>query len=145
MELEDRKRGLVIDPWNELEHWRPANLTETEYISKQLQLVRNWARANSVHVWIVAHPKNTPRENGKLPIPRPDMIAGSQHWWNKADFAITVWRDMENQDVQNVDIHVQKVRFKHIGRPGVVTLKWDRITGRYFEPPPANLYDVKKR
>jgi hypothetical protein len=44
----------------------------------------------------VAHPQKVARENGKLPVPRPDMISGSQHWWNKADNAITVWRDMEN-------------------------------------------------
>jgi twinkle protein len=92
------KRGLVIDPWNELEHWRPKNQTETEYVSHTLSYVRNWARPNKVHVFIVAHPQKMRREDGKLPIPRPDMIAGSQHWWNKADNAVTVWRDMENPD-----------------------------------------------
>lgn len=136
-----QKRGLVIDPWNELEHWRPQNLSETEYISQQLSLVRNWARANSIHVWIVAHPQKVRREDGKLPVPRPDMIAGSQHWWNKADNAITVWRNMEDPQDQHVDIHVQKIRFKHIGRPGVVSLRYDRVTGRYHEIP--SLRDVK--
>ena len=127
------KRGLVIDPWNELEHWRPQNLSETEYVSQTLSYVRNWARTNKIHVWIVAHPQKMRREEGKLPIPRPDMISGSQHWWNKADCAITVWRDLDNLDSQDVDIYVQKVRFKHIGRPGFVTLKYDRIAGRYRE------------
>ena len=129
------KRGLVIDPWNELEHWRPSNLSETEYVSQTLSFVRNWARTNKVHVWIVAHPQKMRREEGKLPIPRPDMISGSQHWWNKADCAITVWRDFDNLDSQDVDIYVQKVRFKHIGRPGFVTLKYERLTGRYRETP----------
>lgn len=127
------KRGLVIDPWNELEHWRPSNLSETEYVSQTLSTVRNWARTNKVHVWIVAHPQKMRREEGKLPIPRPDMISGSQHWWNKADCAITVWRDFDNLDSQDVDVYVQKVRFKHIGRPGFVTLKYDRLTGRYHD------------
>lgn len=131
--LRGQKRGLVIDPWNELEHWRPAGLSETEYISQQLSLVRNWARQNEIHVWIVAHPQKMRREDGKLPVPRPDMIAGSQHWWNKADCAVTVWRDMEDPDSPAVDVHVQKVRFKHVGRPGVVTLDYDRVTGRYSE------------
>lgn len=129
----DAKRGLVIDPWNELEHWRPAQLSETEYVSKTLSMVRNWARKNKVHVWIVAHPQKMRRENGVLPIPRPDMIAGSQHWWNKADCAITVYRDFDKINSPDVDIHVQKVRFKHVGRPGLVTLQYDRITGRYHE------------
>jgi len=129
----EEKRGLVIDPWNELEHFRPRELSETEYISQQLSFVRNWARANDVHVWIVAHPQKMRREdNGKLPVPRPDMISGSIHWWNKADCALTVWRDMESQS-STVDIHIQKIRFKHIGRPGVVQLNYDRVTGRYSE------------
>lgn len=132
------KRGLVIDPWNELEHWRPAGLSETEYVSKSLSMVRNWARRNKVHVWVVAHPQKMKREEGKLPIPRPDMISGSQHWWNKADACITVWRDFDKLDSQDVDVYVQKVRFKHIGRPGFITLNYDRVTGRYSVPPMNN-------
>lgn len=139
------KRGLVIDPWNELEHWRPAALTETEYISRTLSHVRSWARNHGVHVWIMGHPRNVRREDGKLPVPRPDMISGSQHWWNKADCAVTIWRDMENPDSQNVEVHVQKVRFKHIGRPGVADLIWDRVSGRYHEPPLYSIEGGKKR
>lgn len=139
------KRGLVIDPWNELEHWRPQNLSETEYVSQTLSYVRNWARNNKVHVWIVAHPQKMRREDGKLPIPRPDMISGSQHWWNKSDCAITVWRDFDNLDSQDVDIYVQKVRFKHIGRPGLVTLKYDRVNGRYRETPTVVAIDKYRR
>jgi twinkle protein len=130
---ERRKRGLVIDPWNELDHRRPQGMTETEYISIVLGMARTWARDSNVHLWIVAHPAKQPRENGKLPVPRPDMIAGSQHFWNKADNAITVWRDYGSQ-TQEVDVHVLKVRFKHIGRIGTATLHYDRVTGRYHEP-----------
>jgi twinkle protein len=126
------KMGLVIDPWNELEHRRPNNLSETEYVSQSLSAIRQWARDSNVHVWIVAHPQKIRREDGKLPIPRPDMISGSQHWWNKADACITVWRDLEQQ-TQDVDVYIQKVRFKHIGRPGLVTFSYDRVTGRYHD------------
>lgn len=130
------KRGLVIDPWNELEHWRPPGLSETEYISQTLSFVRAWARKNNVHVWIVAHPQKMRRDDGgKLPVPKPDMISGSAHWWNKSDCAITVYRDLHNPESQSVEIHIQKVRFKHIGHPGIVELVYDRITGRYFEKP----------
>jgi twinkle protein len=124
--------GLVIDPWNELEHWRPANMSETEYVSSTLSDVRRWARANNIHVWIVAHPQKVKREEGVLPVPKPDMISGSQHWWNKADCAVTVFRDM-NKETQDVDIYIQKCRFKHVGRIGKTTLQYDRITGIYRE------------
>jgi twinkle protein len=135
------KKGVVIDPWNELEHWRTPGLSETEYVSQTLSLVRNWARDNATHVFIVAHPQKMRREEGKLPITRPDMISGSQHWWNKSDCAISVYRDPENPDGQEVDIYVQKVRFKNVGRPGLVTLLYDRITGKYREP--VNLRSVE--
>lgn len=139
-----RKPGLIIDPWNELDHWRDRSFSETEYISRSLSMVRNWARAKGVHVWIVAHPQKVPREGGKLPIPRPDMISGSQHWWNKADCAIAVWRDPEHPESQSVDVIVQKIRFKHIGRPGIATLKYERMTGRYFEFMRPELYRQNK-
>jgi twinkle protein len=128
-----KPRGLVIDPWNELEHWRPHHMSETEYVSQTLSEVRQWARKNNVHVWIIAHPQKMRREDGQLPVPKPDMISGSQHWWNKADCCVTVYRDM-NKQTADVEIYVQKVRFKHVGRIGVTTLKYDRITGRYAEP-----------
>lgn len=127
------KRGLVIDPWNEVDHMRPRELTETEYISRVLSFIRNWARRTHCHVWIVAHPAKQAREAGKLPVPRPDMIAGSQNWWNKADCCVTVWRNYEDDNAL-VEIHVQKVRFKRVGRIGVIGLRYDRSTGRYFEP-----------
>lgn len=136
-EHQGEKLGLVIDPWNELEHHRPRELSETEYVSQTLSVARAWARQHSVHVWIVAHPQKMRREDGKLPIPRPDMISGSQHWWNKADCAICVYRDFDDEVApQDVKIYVQKVRFKHIGKQGGVTLRYDRVTGRYHEPPP---------
>jgi twinkle protein len=125
------KCGLIIDPWNELEHARPSNQTETEYISDTLRRLRRFARSTDMHVWIVAHPQKLQRDqSGKLPIPRPDSISGSQHWWNKADYAVTVHRD-QMEGSQEVEIHVQKVRWKHTGQVGFVTLKYDRVTGRY--------------
>lgn len=143
--LEDKTgpRGLVIDPWNELEHWRGAGVSETEYISRSLSTLRNWARANQTHVWLVAHPAKQPRENGKLPVPTPDMISGSQHFWNKADACITVYRDPSDLESRETHIYVQKVRFKHVGKPGLVTLRYNRVDGNYSEITKQNLYAVK--
>ena len=127
----DNPRGVVIDPWNELDALRPAGLSETEYISQSLSMVKSWAIEKQTHVFIVAHPQKIRREEGKLPVPRPDMISGSQNWWNKADCAVTVWRDNEEPDSRSVEIHVQKIRFKHVGRVGMTCLSYDRVTGRY--------------
>ena len=126
--------GVVIDPWNELEHLRPKHMSETEYVSATLSGVRAWARMHNVHVWIIAHPQKLQRDKeNKLPVPRPDAISGSIHWWNKADNAITVWRPLDDTGSQDVAIYIWKIRFKHIGRPGEVHLDYDRISGRYHE------------
>jgi twinkle protein len=129
----ERPAGVVLDPWNELEHQRPQRLSETEYISDALSRIRRFARTTNCHVWIVAHPRILQRDKtGKRPIPTPYDVSGSAHWYNKADNCLTVWRDVAADD-RIVHLHVQKVRFKHIGKVGVVELRYDRVNGRYSE------------
>lgn len=123
------KYGIVIDPWNELESARAFDQTETSYVNQSLSLLRRFARAGPYHVWLVAHPRVMHREkDGKIPVPGPYDISGSAHWFNKADNCITVWREANSS---NVEIHVQKVRFKHTGHSGKAHLSYDKITGQY--------------
>lgn len=127
------KVGVVIDPWNQLEHYRPSGMTETEYISLSLSEVIRVCRDAQFHVWIVAHPTKMMRgKDGKLPIPTPHDVSGGANWWNKADNAITIWRD-QGENSAEVEIHVQKIRFRHIGRVGLATLRYNRVTGQYSE------------
>jgi twinkle protein len=122
-------KGLIIDPWNEIEHRKPANLTETEYISATLSKVRRWGRTNDVHVWIVAHPTKMQKDkDGKYPVPTPYDISGGAHWRNKADYALTVHR---GDQYGTADVYVQKVRFKYVGRVGAAKFSWCPISGRY--------------
>lgn len=125
-------RGLVIDPWNELEHELPPGITETIYIGQVLRRVRQFARRHSVHVWIVAHPQKLYREDGKYPVPTLYDISGSANWRNKADNGIVVFRDFTN-DQSPVEIHVQKVRFRQIGRIGMAKLNYQKATQTYSE------------
>lgn len=128
------KTGVVIDPWNQLEHYRPQGISETEYISQILSAVIDWVRRTQSHLWLIAHPaKMQKTKDGKLPVPTPHDVSGSAHFWNKADNCITIWRD-QVEGTQDVDVHIQKVRFKHIGHIGQTTLKYDRVTGRYNQP-----------
>jgi twinkle protein len=127
-------RGLIIDPWNELDHTRPSNVTETDHISASLTKIRRFARLNGVHVWVVAHPtKLEPRADGKYPVPTPYMISGGAHWRNKADNTITVYRNVGEDDDDIADIHIQKIRFKEIGRVGLVSLRCNIVCGRYVD------------
>lgn len=122
-------KGLIIDPWNEIEHRKPMNLSETEYISATLSKVRRWARANDVHTWIIAHPTKMQKgKDGKYPVPTPYDISGGAHWRNKADYAITVHR---GDQYGTADVFVQKVRFKYVGRIGAAKFSWCPLSGRY--------------
>jgi twinkle protein len=121
--------GLVIDPYNEIEHRRPPQMTETEYVSQLLAKLKRFASNHGVHVWIVAHPtKMQPDRNGKMPVPTLYDVSGSANWLNKCDLGIVVHRDFETSQAE---IHVQKVRDNWIGQPGQVTLNYHRATGRY--------------
>lgn len=125
-------KGLVIDPWNEIDHTRSGGLTETEHISASLTKIRRFAKENLVHVWIVAHPtKLEPRADGKYPVPTPYSVAGGAHWRNKADNALSVYRNVGQDDEDIVDIHIQKIRFAEVGRVGRVSLRYDKASGAY--------------
>lgn len=127
-------RGLILDPWNEVDHSRPASMTETEYISQSLTKIRRFARNHHCHCWVVAHPAKPPmqKKEEKPWVPNPYSISGSAHWWNKADNCITVWRDLNPKNESfETQIHVQKIRRKHLGRIGVTKLHYEYSTGRY--------------
>lgn len=123
--------GLIVDPWNEVEHRRPGGMSETEYTGQVLGKVRRFAKVNSVHVWFVAHPAKLYREGGKLPVPTLYDISGSAHWANKADFGITVHRPSDG--TLTTEIHVRKVRYKWLGKKGMVLLRYVPATGEYSD------------
>jgi len=125
-------RGLVIDPWNRMDHSRPEGVTITEHVKDVLVRLSAFARRHEVHVWLVAHPKKLAKEDGKIPVPTPYDIADSAHFFNVADNCIAVSRD-KGSDEAPVEVTVQKVRFQRVGRLGTACLGYDRVTGRYRE------------
>jgi twinkle protein len=128
--------ALAVDPYNEMEHRRPVNMTETEFISQLLGQLKRFAQNHEAHVFIVAHPRLLARDkDGKTPVPTLYDISGSANWANKADVGFAVHRP--SMDGDQVEIYVHKVRDKWVGKPGVVTLRYDKVTGRYSEPSPA--------
>lgn len=135
--VEVRRRGikaLVIDPWNELEHSRPAGMREDEHISTSLTKMRRFAREHDLHIWLVAHPRQLVKgADGIYPPPSPYDIAGGAQFRNKADMFVTVYRDV-NDDRAPVQVLIQKVRFQGVdGEPGTVELWYDKVSGRYFD------------
>jgi len=139
-------RGVVFDPWNEIEHSRPRDVTETEYIGVCLREIRRFARSHGVHVFIVAHPQKLFKDpkTGQYPVAGPYEINGSANWNNKPDAVISVWRERRPDAVSTeVEIHVQKVRSKYVGHLGMTALNWDKKNGRYSDPAVEALYASK--
>lgn len=125
--------GIVIDPWNEIDHSRDKGMSETEYIHHALGKFRRFAREFNLHLWIVAHPtKMRKDEKGQYPVPTLYDINGSAAWRNKADNGFVVHRDVASES-DEVYIHVQKIKFKDVGKIGKTTLHYDYVTGRYHE------------
>ncbi|GLU17500.1 hypothetical protein SLE2022_338640 [Rubroshorea leprosula] len=126
-------RGLVIDPYNELDHQRPSSQTETEYVSQMLTLVRRFAQHHACHVWFVAHPRQLHHWVGAPP--NLYDISGSAHFINKCDNGIVVHRnrDPEAGPIDQVQVCVRKVRNKVAGTIGDAYLSYNRVTGEYTD------------
>ena len=139
-------RGLVIDPWNELEPLRPESMSETEYISHCLKRIRVFARQHGVHVWIVIHPAKMYRNDaGKYPVPSLYDCSGSAHWRNKADNGIVVWRDLSEADSAEVQIYIQKIRFRQVGRRGMARLYYEPVCATYSDTDQSTVRDVRMK
>lgn len=127
-------RGLVIDPWNELDHARSAAQTYEDYLGHALTKIKRFARINELHVFIVAHPvKLDKKADGHWPVPTPYNVSGGAMWFNKCDFILVPYRNRGDVDEEIADIHVQKVRQREHGRIGRTALRYDTVRNRYID------------
>lgn len=125
-------KGFVLDPWNELDHQRNRE-SQTIYISDNLTRLRRFARANDIHLWVIAHPTKPDKDKeGKYRVPNLYNVSGSATWYDKADNGITVWRPNKEKDI--TEVYVTKIRFSEVGEPGKTLLKFNRVTQTYVDP-----------
>lgn len=127
-----RKKGikaLVIDPYNRVESEQDYRQSETQHISSVLDQLTNFAQQNDVLVFLMAHPTKMPKNpDGKFQVPTLYDISGSANFYNKADFGITVHRDKE---FGWTEVHVQKVKYRHLGQGGIAKFKYNLFNSRY--------------
>lgn len=124
-------KGIVIDPWNYIEHKIPAGYTETQYISEAITLIKEFALITGTHIFIVAHPKKLQKDNsGQFPPATMYDISGSAHFFNKTDNGVSVYRDYTNNTVR---VFVQKVRFSWLGKIGYTDYNYDTFTRKYIQ------------
>ena len=117
----------VLDPWNEVSQMLLPHETETSYINRCLTGLRRFARKMNVLLIVLVHPKGLARNrDGCFPVPSLSDCAGSASWRAKADVGIICHRK-DIMDGNEVDIHVQKVKFRQNGRAGIATLSFKNI------------------
>lgn len=131
-ELVARKgiNGLLIDPWNYIEHKIPNGVPETLYISDCLTRVKLAAMKLGIHIILIAHPAKLNKAAGQKSYDVPTLysISGSAHFYNKTDNGITVYRDFEKE---TVNIYVQKVRYSWLGKIGTIQYRFNTFTRQY--------------
>lgn len=120
-------RMIVLDPWNELEHKRRRDESETEYISRALRAIKRFAKQHDVAFWIVAHPAKP--QPGVKHVPGLYDISGSANWANKADYGLTYHRPNFEQNL--AQIIVNKVRMGLPGRRDKVEVTFDFRTSTF--------------
>lgn len=116
---------LVIDPFNKFDAEKPYNVNMTDYISKFLDKLIRFTKRNNIITLLVAHPRKPYNKD----IPSAYDIADSAHFFNKSDYCIIVHGNTNNFTTL---IRVEKVKYKHLGIKGDITLKYDDKSGNFY-------------
>ena len=134
-------RVFILDPYNCLEHQIPSGQSETQYISEFLEKLRSFARRRQVLVILAAHPTKMKRDplTKQFPVPTMYDISGSAAFFNKADFGIAIERDRTRGVTR---VHVQKVKFRHLGQPGVASFQYNTCCGRFVPMQESKTPDI---
>jgi twinkle protein len=111
--------GVMIDPFNQLDHNYSKFQREDMYLSDILKDIKRFALLNKVCYNIISHPKNPDQKNQDRSLPVVDMydIAGGAMWGNKVDQIISYYRPNfhVNKNDPNVQVYIQKLKRKRTG------------------------------
>lgn len=123
----------IVDPWNELEHSRDRNMSETEYTGFAIRQLKALAKKLGIHLIIAVHPtKIEMGPDGKYPMPGLYSIAGSAHWYNKPDIGIVIHRPEKSSSLSVINI--EKVRYREaIGHEGSEWMTYNPTRRRFSE------------
>lgn len=122
-------RGLLIDPWNKLEHNFERGDNETMYISKQLDKIIRFDQRHGIFSIIIAHPTKIRKDkSGEFEIPNLYDISGSSNWFNKPDIGVTFYRNYQSN---LSEIHIQKMKYCHLGKQGQCAVRYNINNSRF--------------
>jgi len=139
--------GVLVDPWNQLDHNMSGYQREDIYLSRAFKDTKRFALMNHIVYNIIAHPKNpTPRQDGSIDAADMYDLSGGSMWGNKMDGIISYHRPDHHADKSSTrcELHIQKVKRKRTGgKQGVVEYNhiWSRrrfedtLTGKIYCDP----------
>ncbi|HRG29209.1 MAG TPA: toprim domain-containing protein [Chitinophagales bacterium] len=134
---QDGINGLLIDPWNKIEHEMLRGETTDNYISRQLDVIMEFCELFGIFCVIIAHPTKPTGitkagNHGRVTLYN---ISGSANWFNKPDVGVVLHRDKFRIDpetekiirIENgpTEIHVDKMRFEEIGNETTIEMYYD--------------------
>jgi twinkle protein len=128
--------AAVIDPWNTIEHQRPREMNETEYVGQTLNKLKYFARQHDIHLNVVAHPTKMQKlsDGVNFEVPHLYSIMGSSNWFNVVDNGIVVHRNFDKTGMHSTTtVYVQKVKHRYIGQLGYCRFEFDVSCQRYKE------------
>lgn len=124
---------VIIDPWNELDHQRPSDMTMTEYVGQAIRLLKKFAKKHAVALIVVAHPAKLQRSKDGKEVKKPSLydISDSAHFFNKPDAGLVVFDHKEESGDILYCVEVAKSRYwDQIGRPGMKFYRLDPVSKR---------------
>ena len=130
---ENNCHSAVIDSWNYLAH--KGEPTNPDYLRKILSTRNRFMEVNNMHSFIIIHPKNPdPKQVKDGNVKRPsvyDLMGGSE--WNNNGRNILVVHKGSKENNQPYSINIDKVKPKHYGSIGEVSLQIDWAKQRFYQ------------
>lgn len=122
--------ALILDPWNRIESEMPSGMNEGKYIATCLIKIIEFAQRSGVHVFLVAHPTKMQKEKDGINFMVPNLysISGSAHFFNMTHNGMTVFR---NYTSEKTEVHIQKVKWEHLGRVGLLEYTYNPDNARF--------------
>jgi twinkle protein len=129
--------GLVIDNMSTIERqFGSSQDNRHNSIGNMMRDLRQFARENGIHIWLVAHPKKMHKKaDGTYEVPNGYDVGDSSHYFNSPDNGVTVHR---NRITGQTEVHWWKIRFKYDGTDGVDYFTFNVGNSRFIEAKKVN-------
>jgi len=122
---------MSVDAWKDLRHDTAGFARDDKYLEDVLSYRNAIADEYKLHIHTIIHPKTlkTDKDGSRKP-PTPYDLKGGSEWYNNGRNMITVHRN--SGDKNRVEIYVNKIKPRSIGKVGVCELFFDKTKFRYY-------------